>query len=106
MNDTASIWTRLLAMVLRRPLPPFLPPHPQLTPALLHQAQHLQSLHQLQHLRHLAACWLAPPQRLLVDQALMQRLVEMRQQQTNRQRSRRSTSSRGKTARSTTKRRR
>jgi hypothetical protein len=46
-----------------------------------------------------------PDQRRL-DLALQQRLVEMRQQQTNRQRSRRSTLSRKQTARSTTKRRR
>lgn len=104
--NTASFWTRLVATVLRRPLPPLQPPHPQLTLALLHQAQHLQSLHQLQHLRHLAACWLAVPDQRRLDLALQQRLVEMQQQQTNRQRSRRSTSSRKQTARSTTKRRR
>ena len=104
--NPSSFWTRMLAPVLRRPLPPLQPPHPQLTLSLLHQAQHLQSLHQLQHLRHLAACWLAAPQRLQLDRALQQRLVEMLQEQTNRQRCRKSTSSSGKTGRSTTKRRR
>lgn len=87
-----------LRLLLRRPLPP----HPQLMPALLLQAQRLRSVHQLHQLHSLAASWLGPRQ--LQDlrphlQAAMVRLANNRP-------SPKSTSSRTRPGKSTGKRRR
>lgn len=77
--------------------------HPMLLPAVLAQAHRQRTVHQLLQLRQLAACWLAAPERRLLEQHLQRRVLAMA---ANRPPSPKSTSSSGKTGRRTGKRRR
>jgi hypothetical protein len=112
VNTTSWRWTRAVAaqavalvLHLLQRLHLRQPPRPLLLEALLHQARRLRTVHQAVELRHLAACWLAGPQRRLLDQALHQRL-QLLPTLAGKPGSRKSSSSRTRTGRSTTKRRR